>query len=131
MLPTMFEPSSLRLNSIKKYVSSDGIVSTRVKSAQETVSQIAPICNKIGVTRISDITCLDRLYIPNYSTTLPGTDDSIWVYGGKGPTMIQARASALMESIERYCSLSSNYSGGYIQGTYKRLSKIYNTVLHA
>ena len=73
---------------------------------------------------------MDRLYIPNYSVVLPGTEDSIWVYGGKGPTKIQARTSALMESIERYCSLSSTYSENLIQGTYSQLTKIYNKVLH-
>ena len=38
---------------------------------------------EIGITRISDITFMDRLYIPNYSVTLPGTDDIFWVYGGQ------------------------------------------------
>jgi len=121
---------SLRLKSLKKYTTSNGNVSTRVKSLHDTLNQIIPICKKIGVTRISDITYLDRLYIPNYSTVLPGTEDSIWVYGGKGPTKMHARASALMESIERYCSLPSNYSKSFIQGTYLQLSKIYNKVLH-
>ena len=73
---------------------------------------------------------MDRLYIPNFSVVLPGTEDSIWVYGGKGPTKAQARTSALMESIERYCSLSSTYSKNLIQGTYSQLTKVYNKVLH-
>ena len=37
---------------------------------------------------------MDRLYIPNYSAILPGTEDSIWVYSGKGASNIQAKASA-------------------------------------
>ena len=102
-------PSSLRLKSIKKHRTKDGSISSRAKSAEDTLSFIEPICKKIGVTRISDITCMDRLYIPNYSAILPGTEDSIWVYSGKGPTKIQAKASALMEAIERYSSLSSTY----------------------
>ena len=97
---------------------------------QETLSKIIPICNKIGVTRLCDITYLDRLYIPNYSAVLPGTEDAFWVYGGKGPTKDHARASALMESIERYCSLSNNASKSIIQGTYSQLSKSYHKVLH-
>lgn len=123
-------PSSLCLKSIKKYTANDGNVSTRVKSAEETLSQIIPLCKKIGVTRISDITYMDKLYLPNYTAILPGTEDSIWVYGGKGPTKIHAQAGALMESIERFCSLSSNYPKNFIQGTYLQLSKIYNKVLH-
>ena len=66
---------------------------------------LSPVCKEIGVTRISDITLLDRLYIPNYSTTLPGTDDIFWVYGGKGTTKTQAKVSALMESVEEYSSM--------------------------
>lgn len=125
-----FLSSSLRLKHIKKYYASDGDVSARVKSTEDTLTQIIPLCHKIGVTRISDITYLDRLYIPNYSAILPGTEDSIWVYSGKGTTKIQARVSALMESIERFSSLSANYSKSFIQGTYLDLSKIYRNVLH-
>ena len=43
---------------------------------------------------------------------------------------MHAKTSALMESIERYCSFSSTYSKSFIQGTYSELSKIYNKVLH-
>jgi ribosomal protein S12 methylthiotransferase accessory factor len=96
----------------------------------ETLSKIIPICKMIGVTRVCDITYLDRLYIPNYSAVLPGTEDAFWVYGGKGPTKAHARASALMESIERYCSLSNNTSQCIIRGTYSQLSKSYHKVLH-
>jgi thioglycine synthase len=121
--------SVLHLKGKKKYISNDGNISTRVKSVEDTLAQIIPVCNRIGLTRISDITCMDRLYIPNYSAILPGTEDSIWVYGGKGTTRIHARASAMMESIERYCSLSSTSHRCFTQGTYLQLSKKYK-VLH-
>ena len=123
-------PSSLQLKSIKKYVYADGNVSNRAESVSDTLIKIIPICKNIGVTRISDITYMDKLYIPNYSIFLPGTQDSIWVYSGKGTTKMQAKASGLMESIERFCSLSSNYSKNYIRGTYSELSETYNKVLH-
>ena len=122
--------SPLLLKSIKKYSWGEGDISTRVRSLQETLSKIIPICNKIGVTRVCDITYLDRLYIPNYSAVLPGTEDAFWVYSGKGPTKAHARASAIMESIERYCSLSNNTSKCFIPGTYSQLSKSYHKVLH-
>jgi thioglycine synthase len=105
-------------------------VLTRIKSAEDTLAEVIPVSKKIGVTRISDITYLDKLYIPNYSAILPGTEDSIWVYSGKGPTKAHAKAGALMEAIERYSSLSSTYSKGFIQGTYLQLSKSYSKVLH-
>ena len=126
----MSKPLSLRLKSIKKYVYSDGNVSSRVKSVSDTLAKITPICRNIGVTRIADITYMDKLYIPNYSIFLPGTQDSIWVYSGKGTTKMEAKASGLMESIERFSSLSNNYSKNYIRGTHLELSKIYSKVLH-
>jgi len=125
-----FSISPSKLKNRLKYETSDGSVSTRVRSPHETLAEIIPICRKIGVTRISDITYLDRLYIPNYSAILPGTEDSIWVYSGKGPTKIHAKVGALMESIERYCSLSESCPRSLIYGAYLELSKIYNKVLH-
>ena len=120
----------LHLKSIKKHLFGDGEISTKVKSVEDTLDTIKPICNMIGVTRICDITYLDRLYIPNYSAILPGTEDTIWVYGGKGQTKTDAKVSALMESIERYCSLSKTSFKGSIRGNYSQLSKSYNKVLH-
>ena len=73
---------------------------------------------------------MDRLYIPNYSAILPGTEDLFWVYSGKGTTKSHAKASALMEAIERYSSLPSTYPRTFIQGSYLQLSKSYNKVLH-
>ena len=122
--------SSLCLKSAKKYSINDVAISTRVRTAAETLAKIGPVCKSLGVTRVSDITDMDRLQIPNYSAVLPGTEDTIWVYGGKGATKLQAKASALMESIERFCSLSSNYSKDLIQGSYALLSRKYNKVLH-
>jgi ribosomal protein S12 methylthiotransferase accessory factor YcaO len=122
--------SQIRLNSLKKYTTNEGIPSARVRSVDETLEHVTRLCKMIGVTRICDITYLDKLYIPNYSAVLPGTEDLFWVYSGKGPTNSHAKASALMESIERYCSLSSKSTRTPIRGTHAELSKSYNKVLH-
>ena len=122
--------SSLPLKNAKKHIANDGSILTTVKSAEDTLSEIIQPCKRIGVTRISDITHLDKLRIPNYSAVLPGTEDSIWVYSGKGSTRAHARASALMEAIERHSSLSSTNPKCFIQGTFLELSKSYNKVLH-
>ena len=61
---------------------------SRIKPAQETLKKVMPISKKIGitsVTRLADITDMDVLRIPNYSAVVPGTEDYIWVYSGKGP----------------------------------------------
>lgn len=106
-----------------------GIISSRIKSVEETLNTILPVSSNIGVTRLADITDMDILGIPNFSAVLPGTEDYIWVYSGKGPTRLDAKASALMESIERYCSLPSNNKKKMIQGSYKDVSKV-SKILH-
>jgi thioglycine synthase len=102
---------------------------SRIRPAQETLEEIIPISKRIGVTRLADITDMDVLRIPNYSAVVPGTEDYIWVYSGKGPTKGHAMASALMESIERYSSLPSGGPRKFIRSSYAELSKT-NKVLH-
>ena len=116
-MPSSVSPLPLQLRSRRKYFTRSGHLSTRVNSVAETLNLITPLCKKIGVTRISNITYMDRLYIPNYVSVLPGTEDTIWVYSGKGPTSGHAKASAMMESIERYCSLASTSSKKIIKGS--------------
>ena len=121
--PMELEPIMLR--SQKKF---KGKVSSRTKSVQETLNTILPVSSKIGITRLADITDMDILGIPNFSAVLPGTEDYIWVYSGKGVTKLDAKASALMESIERYCSLPSGNQKKMIQGSYKEVSKMSKTL---
>ena len=45
---------------------------SRVIPVEETLHRVSQISKKIGITRISDITYMDKLYIPNYSCVLPG-----------------------------------------------------------
>lgn len=103
--------------------------SYRIVPVEQTLKIAASLCSKIGVTRIADITNMDKLAIPNYSAVLPGTEDYIWVYSGKGPTKLHARASALMECIERYSSLPSSTGRDFVHGSYDQLSERFG-VLH-
>src|SRR5918999_74147 len=102
---------------------------SRIMPAQETLERVSSVSQKIGVTRLADITNMDILGIPNYSAVLPGTEDYIWVYSGKGTTKVHAKASALMECIERYSSLPSGGPKNFIRGSYDQLSKSFH-VLH-
>lgn len=120
----------MRLESRRKHTTSSGISLSRVKSAKDTLAGIRTICQNIGVTRTLDITFMDRLYVPNYSAVLPGTEDQFWVYNGKGITKSHAQAGALMEAIERHSSLFSANPRAFIQGSYTQLSKSYGNVLH-
>lgn len=102
---------------------------SRIKPANETLEKVMPLSKKIGVTRLADITDMDVLRIPNYSAVLPGTEDYIWVYSGKGPTRQHAMASALMESIERYSSLPAGGPRNFVRASYAELAKTH-AVLH-
>ena len=56
-----------------------------------------------GITRVADITDLDRIGIPVFSSIRPMADrGAISVYNGKGATPTEARVSAIMEGLERY-----------------------------
>ncbi|MDD2338760.1 MAG: YcaO-related McrA-glycine thioamidation protein [Methanosarcina sp.] len=71
---------------------------------------------KIGVTRIADITNLDRLGIPIFSAIRPSAaKGAISIYSGKGSTEQRARISAIMESFERCLAerpgLNANVAG--------------------
>lgn len=116
----------MQLQSRKKWTING---TSRIRPAQETLEKVIPISRRIGVTRLADITDMDVLRIPNYSSVLPGTEDYIWVYSGKGPTREHAMASALMESIERYSSLPSGGTWKFVRSSYADLSKT-RRVLH-
>jgi YcaO-like protein with predicted kinase domain len=78
-----------------------GVVRT-VPPAQ-TIRRVAPLLDMVGVTRVAEVTGLDRVGIPNFTSVRPRErGEGISYYNGKGLTRVAARAGALMEAIERY-----------------------------
>jgi len=73
-------------------------------SASETLQRITPYLRTFGITRVADITWLDRVGIPVYNAIIPRSNDILSVYNGKGVTAADARASAVMEAAERFCA---------------------------
>jgi ribosomal protein S12 methylthiotransferase accessory factor len=74
----------------------------RVYDEATTLENTKDKIKKIGVTRIADITNLDRLGIPIFSAIRPSAaQGAISIYSGKGSTEQRARISAIMESFER------------------------------
>jgi ribosomal protein S12 methylthiotransferase accessory factor len=68
-----------------------------------TYKRIEPLCKTAGITRVADITGLDRVGIPVFSSIRPDAKSgAITVYNGKGASVIQAKVSAIMEALERY-----------------------------
>jgi putative methanogenesis marker protein 1 len=97
----------------------------RVKSPEETFDIVSPLTDVAGITRIADITKLDRLNIPVFSCIRPAAaDGAISVYNGKGVTAIAARVSAIMEGLERY-SAELQKEDEIILGRYLELSDRY------
>jgi ribosomal protein S12 methylthiotransferase accessory factor len=75
----------------------------RAVNPEETISRVEKKLKFAGVTRIAEITHLDRVGIPVYSAIRPGAaEGAVSIYAGKGATKIQAKASAMMEAFERY-----------------------------
>ncbi|BAW31718.1 MAG TPA: YcaO-related McrA-glycine thioamidation protein [Methanothermobacter sp.] len=75
----------------------------RARNPSETIRWIQEKLQMIGVTRITEITHLDRIGIPVYSAIRPTAEDgAVSIYAGKGATRSQAKASAMMEAFERY-----------------------------
>ncbi|OPY38680.1 MAG: YcaO-like family protein [Methanoregula sp. PtaU1.Bin051] len=77
----------------------------RAVPLEETLARIEPKVPAAGITRVADITNLDRIGIPVFSCIRPTAEDgAITVYNGKGATVEESRISAIMEGIERYSS---------------------------
>lgn len=75
----------------------------RVKNPNKTLNEVEELANEAGVTRVADITGLDRIGIPVYTSIRPNAKKgAISVYNGKGVTKREAKTSAIMEAIERY-----------------------------
>lgn len=73
----------------------------RAISPAKTIERVSPFFEKIGITRIANVTGLDRLGIPVIMVTRPNSR-SLSVSQGKGVTLDAAKASGVMESIELY-----------------------------
>jgi ribosomal protein S12 methylthiotransferase accessory factor len=95
----------------------DGI--PRCVSAADTVANLRAVAESLGVTRLADITGLDRIGIPVYSAIVPDSRDLLSVYNGKGQRPVDAKAGALMEAIERQTALKVRLP--FIEGSFAEL----------
>lgn len=94
-------------------------VERSVKPA-DTIRRARAVLDIIGVTKVADVTDLDRVGIPNFITVRPHeADGGISYYNGKGTTRDQAEASALMEAVERHAG--EDYAGEITLSSYYNL----------
>ncbi|AMD16982.1 hypothetical protein TL18_02440 [Methanobrevibacter sp. YE315] len=75
----------------------------RIIAPKKTIEINEDKLKTAGITRIADITDLDRIGMPVYTAIRPTAEDgAISIYGGKGVSKDHAKASAMMEGFERY-----------------------------
>ncbi len=75
--------------------------SLRAFSVDQTLQTVEKTAHEIGVTRIANVTGLDRIGIPTCMVVRPGSK-SLSVSQGKGRTWKAAKISGLMEAIELF-----------------------------
>jgi YcaO-like protein with predicted kinase domain len=73
----------------------------RTTAPQETLARVASQARQIGITRLGNVTGLDRIGIPVTVAVRPNSR-SFSVSQGKGLGLSQALASAMMEAIELF-----------------------------
>ena len=73
----------------------------RTTSPEETLARVASKARQIGITRLGNLTGLDRIGIPVTVAVRPNSR-SFSVSQGKGLGLAQAMASAMMEAIELF-----------------------------
>ncbi len=99
----------------------------RALPPEDTLARIEPKMPAAGVTRVADITGLDRIGIPVFSSIRPSAEGgAISVYNGKGTTAAEARVSAMMEAIERYSAEVRNMK--FLMERYSELSGTENVL---
>ena len=73
----------------------------RLLPAEETLARISPLRSSFGITRVANLTGLDRTGIPVIMVCRPNARSTA-VFHGKGIDLAAARASGLMEAIETW-----------------------------
>lgn len=75
----------------------------RTRPPAETLGTVLRVADRAGVTRLANITHLDRIGLPVVMAIRPASRGlSVWM--GKGLQLDGARASGLMEAVETFCA---------------------------
>lgn len=99
--------------------------SHRSKLPEQTLEAICGFFPAFGITRIGNITGLDKIGIPTATAFRPNSK-SLSVTQGKGTSIAAAKVSAVMESIETYHAENIFLPGLLI--SYEDLEISYNTI---
>jgi ribosomal protein S12 methylthiotransferase accessory factor len=87
-----------------------------------TIRRARAVLDIIGVTKVADVTDLDRVGIANFMTVRPhDLGPGISYYNGKGTTRADAYAGAMMEAVERHAG--ERYDGPVIASSHHNLRR--------
>ncbi len=92
----------------------------RAMPPEETFARIRPHFPEVGITRIADITGLDRLGVPVWCSIRPDSR-TLAVDSGKGATPIAAATSAAMEALER--CVAERFDDVVIRATHTQVAR--------
>jgi YcaO-like protein with predicted kinase domain len=73
----------------------------RTLNPEETVRRLNALRLELGITRVADVTGMDRIGIPTAMAVRPSARSAV-VTHGKGVTPIAAKAAALIAAVERH-----------------------------
>ena len=73
----------------------------RTLAPEETIARLQPLLSSFGITRVANLTGLDRTGIPVVMVCRPNARSSA-VFHGKGADLACAKASGLMEAVETW-----------------------------
>ncbi len=73
----------------------------RLRDPEQTLAVVKPFLRQMGITRIANLTGLDRVGLPTVMVTRPNSR-SVAVSLGKGLSLSAAQASGVMEAIESW-----------------------------
>ena len=90
----------------------------RAMPPEATLARIRPHFATVGITRLADITGLDRLGVPIWCAVRPDSS-TLAVDSGKGATPVAAATSAAMEALER--SVAEDFVDDSVRATYEQI----------
>lgn len=97
----------------------------RLIDPEETVARLAPVLRPMGITRVANVTGLDRIGLPVVMVCRPNSRQ-LAVTQGKGLTLAAAKASGIMESVETYHA--ERITLPLLYGRYDELSRTHRLV---
>jgi YcaO-like protein with predicted kinase domain len=97
----------------------------RIVTPEETLARVRPFMDRMGITRLANVTGLDRVGLPVVMVCRPNSR-SVAVAQGKGVDLAAAKASGLMEAVETFHAEST--TAPLLLGTWRELGRTHPLV---